>query len=486
MSEHSLPNGFLGEYPTTFWQPSEHIPASVTPAYLYKQNTRHGLEVMCATSDERPSDTELREALNTRQEARLTPVLLLVFYPGVRKGWVAMIGPGAGTVYHTTEISSVEQAVIEALNQSSHHEASRYLKSTLPGMATRIPGYKAGIVQITSLHQTIPEMRGQGNVSERAVPLLMESGKTLLQSLGYQVKRLDYAASLLIADGKEIAVGLFCEEGEQFDVPSVRLGDVEPGVFALAEAVAHQVGWVVVACGAMIRLCAVPDGEYVELDLERLSREEAVLLAPGSLSEYGSLDQIMNRSDQRSAIVGQSRKELDMSIHNKVIGCVGGEVITLDSNNGEVLLSVDDGEPVALTSGGASRMVDMLTDLLSVLEDTPSEGDSTDSDITEKPADIIPRRKHYTTKISDLITEGLLASGTVLTLKYHNEVHSCVVTPDGGLETEGGHISYAPSAAAKKVTPRYTCNGWDVWTAPDGRTLSELRAYLDDGITADE
>lgn len=99
----------------------------------------------------------------------------------------------------------------------------------------------------------------------------------------------------------------------------------------------------------------------------------------------------------------------------------------------------------------------------------------------QKPIPKHQKRARYDGSVGELVANGLLKAGTLLTpLRGHLE-DTALVLPNGRLEVKG--VGYdSPSGAAAAVTGNKAEAGWDFWGAPsgDGRfvALHELRLRL--------
>ena len=88
----------------------------------------------------------------------------------------------------------------------------------------------------------------------------------------------------------------------------------------------------------------------------------------------------------------------------------------------------------------------------------------------------VKRRRRYRETISDLMEEGLITVGTVLTIKYKYMERSGTITADGMIDIDG-YMERSPSAAGRRVTGK-SCNGWQEWRVRDGHRLVDLRWML--------
>ena len=77
-----------------------------------------------------------------------------------------------------------------------------------------------------------------------------------------------------------------------------------------------------------------------------------------------------------------------------------------------------------------------------------------------------------------LIQAGLLKPNSTVTWKRRGgQVLTATVQADGSLTTADGKTHRTPSGAAKHHTGK-PIDGWNAWSLPDGRRLSDLRAAI--------
>ena len=77
-----------------------------------------------------------------------------------------------------------------------------------------------------------------------------------------------------------------------------------------------------------------------------------------------------------------------------------------------------------------------------------------------------------------LVQAGLIEPNTTVTWRRRGgQVLTAIVKADGSLTTSDGKNHRTPSGAAKNFTGR-PIDGWNAWTTPDGRRLSQLRGLI--------
>jgi len=78
--------------------------------------------------------------------------------------------------------------------------------------------------------------------------------------------------------------------------------------------------------------------------------------------------------------------------------------------------------------------------------------------------------------LSDLLTEGLLNAGEVITLTHKGETREATILGDGKVSLPDGSVFTSLSTAAGAVTGRST-NGWAAWRVVRlGKSMADVRA----------
>ena len=446
---------------------------SLRPFGMEYQAAPHGLEVLLFESDNEPLAHDIRRAWSDRRAGRITPVLVMVFYPTPDGERASLCGPtDHQMVYRAVEVSRVRRLARAALDESDHHAATRLLKKELPELGTSIAGLRSvGLLTAEMLTEAIPEMTGWEAAVERAVPLLMSSGPTLVERLGYSVEPLGTNTRKLTAEGRSLAVGVFCNETESFDEPAIRLGGVSPTSFALMVAKEQQVDWALLTRTSEIRLCSSKEErKFVEINLDLLRKDQAgyldLMFSVDALKNTGTLSQILGKGSLRPK---KKKKEAPMIGGRTFIGCIGGETIELERHAGETILTIDD-KAVKLSQEATGLLIDWLVSrpVNKIVIDRPSPK-------PRKKKKKRNRRKFEGT-VYDLVRAGLIEPGTILTLTYKGNDYKSKVLAKGRLEIAGQQFD-APSGAGKFATGT-EINGWKEWKTPDGHALRDLREEM--------
>lgn len=152
-----------------------------------------------------------------------------------------------------------------------------------------------------------------------------------------------------------------------------------------------------------------------------------------------------------------------MNQQPEYIGCLDGKVIVLSCHDSEFVLAIDKVE-ARLSTEAAIRLSNLLSSATSL--PIPS---------SDKKRYIQPlrRRGRHRSTIADLIEEGLLSVGEILTIRHDGMDRFATITEDGRFNIDG-HKEKTPSGAGEWVIGR-PCSGWRLWKIKDGKTLADLR-----------
>ena len=149
------------------------------------------------------------------------------------------------------------------------------------------------------------------------------------------------------------------------------------------------------------------------------------------------------------------------------IGCIDGKTIALHRQGGEFVLRFDRAE-ARLSKEAATRLANLLMPPSKLIH-KPKKRRAKSS---------LQRLSNQTSKetITDLLQEGMLNVGSVLTMSHHGKDYYATVTSRGALDLNG-HIELTPSDAGKWVTGQVV-DGWLLWSIRDGELLAHLRWRL--------
>ena len=241
-------------------------------------------------------------------------MLLLAFYPHGEGDRVSLCGPVGEqpVVHHNIELSQAERLVDVALNEPSHHAATRFLLTALPELDSPFPGLRnVGLLATQELRAGVRRRSDWAAATRKSNHLLGLRGRNLVEKLGFSVTALATNASMLTINGKKHAIAVFCDDSEQFDTPTRRFDKTSPISQALALADRENVDWIILTRSSEIRLYSARldagvgrkgrSETFVELNLSLVPAELAgylhLLFSADALAKGGSLSEIIEHSE---------------------------------------------------------------------------------------------------------------------------------------------------------------------------------------------
>lgn len=251
---------FLVDWIPQTWKAPGELPNSLTPAGMFVQDGANGLEIVLASARRKPSNPDMRKAWLARRDKRVSPVLLVAFYPSTHGERVALCGPvGDPPVVHAdVEVAQAERIAAVALSEPSHHAATRLLLAALGELGSPFPGLRnSGLLATQELKAGVPERPDWIAARRMAERLLDRRGRKLIEALGFDIESLATNASVLTVANRREAVAVFCDDNEPFEAPSSRFGNTSPVSRALALADREHLDWVVLTRASEIRLFAL-------------------------------------------------------------------------------------------------------------------------------------------------------------------------------------------------------------------------------------
>lgn len=297
--------------------------AEFTTAALFLGRGDAAVEVVVARCAVRPAASRLKAVWNDRKAGRVAPVLLVADH-GKRCALAASVGEEP-RVWPDLDRGQVERLCRAALAQPNRHAALRLLASALPEIDSPTPGLRNdGLFAIHQLRHGLPLRQDWTEAQGRALPLLWLRDRQLIQALGFEIRPLPGAASMLVtAGGAQVAVATFLDQSEAAEVASPRFGGLSPVLYALAKADEAKVRYVVVSSGAALRLYTARPGAgvghrgrtetFAELRLDLLREDQAAYLAllfsPEALSAGGTVEAILEDSRRYATDLGARLRE---------------------------------------------------------------------------------------------------------------------------------------------------------------------------------
>jgi hypothetical protein len=315
---------FLPEYNARPWNQIE-ASQTITPQGVYTATPGVKVEIAYATAPAKPGAADARALWEKRWGKRATGVLLVIAYPG-GNGTVAATVVGlrdTPTVVTGLRLDQVERLVDQTLDALSTTAAETLLAPLFEERAEdEVPGFaNTGLFATHELLKNVPNRPDWADAGECARSFRGHRGEDLVRVLGWELSHHGIDV-LLMKDGQGEAVAVFLEGTELFDRPTTRFGTVSPVQHAIAAARNARVRWVLAVQGTRVRLyTADPDtgiarkgsDSYTEIDLATVEDDHlgyvTLLLTPNALREGGIADEILSRSMDHAAALGERLRD---------------------------------------------------------------------------------------------------------------------------------------------------------------------------------
>ena len=309
------------------------------PAKLFLGNGPLGLEVVEVPLGGRPRITDLRALFRGRVGRRAAPVLIIAPWGNAR---AAVSGPTEHNLIEHRDLpmEQVEAVCRKALEADGRHAAIRLLHQLLPQLDTPIPGLRnGGLFAMQELEHGVPARGDWALAVQEGRALRTLRGRTLIQGLRFTTAELPGPAMLLLSGDRKTAVAVLLDRPEEIDSASPRFDSVSPVSYALAQADREHLDYVMVVAGATLRLYPAKPGigtgrrgrseTFVEINLDLLSGEDPgylwLLLSAPALSEGGTVEEILARSEDYAADLGSRLRE---RVYREVIPSLSRAVVS--------------------------------------------------------------------------------------------------------------------------------------------------------------
>jgi len=196
----------------------------------------------------------------------------------------------------------------------------------LPQLDEELTGLRnQGLLSTHELKVGVPERDDWEDATNRAQQAIDDDPREMIKGLNYDIEHLTDQSSVLkdTSDGHERAVAMFLQEDESFDHTQERFVGQSPVAYALNEADKRNLEYVIGSSGDTLRLYTTnPDAgfgsrgrtdTYVEVNTSLLADEKAaylwLLFSANALREDGTLHDIMERSKDYAAALGERLRE---------------------------------------------------------------------------------------------------------------------------------------------------------------------------------
>lgn len=309
-------------------------------ARLYLGPGDSGLEVVVLEPKAELSVPALREIWKARHAGRRSPVVVAA----VTGGTATLAGPVENEFWQALPSGVAERILRAALGEPGREAALRFLAAVLPDADSKTPGLRnEGLLATYWLRRlaTEPAYQDRWQAGARnAAPVKSLPDRALLARMGFVVEALSGPASILkTAAGAQVSVAVFLDRSESPDLESARFTGASPVSYALHQAGAAGVPWVVVGQGRTLRLySAKPDvgtakrgrtETFAELNLDVLDDSLTaylwLLFSPDALVPGGTLEQLLNDSRRYAQDLGTRLRE---RIYEEVIPRLADAVLT--------------------------------------------------------------------------------------------------------------------------------------------------------------
>jgi hypothetical protein len=214
---------FLGDWkPIPLTLPKD-IPWTPIGVFLGK-GEGHRLEVAVASSQNRPTKSNMEAAWLARRIGRAAPLLYIILHG--EKAEIAGYTGERPSIWNNVDISTVEQLAKVALTAPDHHAAIRFLRNVLPNIDTPLPWLRnEGLLATHELREGVPQRADWSKAGKKGLDIRSKRGKELLAGLGYEVAPApDGKVHILLSKGQKTAIAVLLNEDETTESPSLRFG----------------------------------------------------------------------------------------------------------------------------------------------------------------------------------------------------------------------------------------------------------------------
>jgi hypothetical protein len=291
---------------------------------FYQGSGSSALEVVVVDHGERPTKEFLQNAYSDRRGGRVNPILVVALYDD----YAGLCGPSGEEppVYRDVDRGQADRVCDTALDEPDRHAAQRFLTEMLPQLDEELTGLRnQGLLSTHELKVGVPERDDWADATECARQAIDDDPRELIEGLNYDIDQLTDQSYVLkdTSDGHERAVAMFLREDESFDHAQERFVGQSPVAYALNEADKRNLEYVIGSSGDTLRLYTTnPDAgfgsrgrtdTYVEVNTSLLADEKAaylwLLFSANALREGGTLHDIMERSKDYAAALGERLRE---------------------------------------------------------------------------------------------------------------------------------------------------------------------------------
>jgi hypothetical protein len=200
-----LTEAFLEDVPSRGpWPAPAGSPQSLKPYRYWLGGGDVPLEVLYATSPNRPTYEQVRRIWSRWRNNRAAPVLLIVGYatPSGQKAVACGASGEDPTPWDGLDLGQIERLAKTALAEPDRNLAIRLIHNALPEAKSALPGVtNSGYLSTHELSSGVPSRDDWLSNLSRSVLLLNSRGKSLVTDLGFTIHALSPSSSVLRVDG---------------------------------------------------------------------------------------------------------------------------------------------------------------------------------------------------------------------------------------------------------------------------------------------
>ena len=306
---------FLPEIDRRLWQDK----------HLFLGRGSPPIEIVVATSNQKPSGTSLKSLWKSRRKGRSTPVLLVVLY----ENKAYMCGPTGEDppVMKALDRALVEKICRETLKQSDRHAALRFLNHAFSSLETTLPGINnEGLLALHELREGVPVRSDWNEANTKAAAIIDKRNKELLSGLGFCIEPIKSKQSdiyLLLNGRTRTALAVLLEERDTPELGNERFNNISPVSYAIKKADDENLKWAILVQGSLLRLyCTSTElgvgqrgrtDTFVECKSTLLPNDQLgylwLLFSADALAIGGSLSQIIGSSQRFSGDLADRLRE---------------------------------------------------------------------------------------------------------------------------------------------------------------------------------
>ena len=183
---------FLKDQPPRGNWELEPTQSNLNPVAYWLGKGDYAIEVILASTNQRPRLPDVRNAWKYHQASRPAPVLLIASYTADGQQLASVCGPTGQTtlpVWERVPLKQAEQLAKAALNATDRDNAINLIRDALPELNSPLPGViNRGLFSTHHLVNRAPEHNDWDDAVQEARQLYGRKDKDLVQGLGFAVE----------------------------------------------------------------------------------------------------------------------------------------------------------------------------------------------------------------------------------------------------------------------------------------------------------